>query len=58
MENQNMEECVQKKDVIVFNGDAVQKDVLWRNIERIRYQGRLDHNKGVVDIFFVDDVSG
>jgi hypothetical protein len=57
MEYEDMEECIKKQDDVVFNRDAIQQDRLRRYVESIRHQRRLNHDKGVVDIFLVKNVS-
>jgi hypothetical protein len=41
----------------VLDGDAVQQNGLRWHIDRVGHQRRLYHNKGIVNIFFIEDVS-
>ena len=53
VEDENMEEGVQKQDDIRFNRDAVEKNWLWGSVEGVGHQGRLDHDPRIVNIFLV-----
>ena len=52
-----MEERVEKKDNIGFNGDTVKEDGLRWRVKRIGHERGLNHDKRIVDICFVEDVS-
>lgn len=58
VEDENVEEGVEKKDGVGFDGDGIKEDSFWRNFEVVRHKRWLNHHKRVVDIFRVEDVSG
>ena len=54
-----MEECVEKEDDVGLDGDTVEEDRERLGlIERIGHESGLDHDQGVVDIFFVENMTG
>lgn len=42
----------------MLDGDAVEEYRLRRSVECIRHEGRLNHDEGVVNILFVENVPG
>jgi hypothetical protein len=57
MEDENMEESVEEKDDVVFDGDTVEKYGHRRSIETVRHKSRLDHDKRIVNVLFVQCVA-
>lgn len=45
VENEDVEECVKQEYDVRLDGNAVEKDRLWRGVEGIRHKRRLNHNK-------------
>ena len=54
VEDKDVEECVQQKNDIGFDGDTVQEHRLWWDVKCVRHQSRLNHGQGVVDVFLVE----
>jgi len=54
MEDKNVEKGVQEKNDIILDGNAIEKDGLWRDVESIRHKSWLNHNQRVVDILLVE----
>ena len=57
VEDENMEESVEEQDDIVLDRNTVEQDGLRGSVEGVRHEGRLNHDEGVINIFFVDDVA-
>ena len=56
MEDENMEKGIEQEDDVVLDGDAIEEYRLRGSIECIRHEGRLNHDEGVVNILFVENV--
>ena len=57
VENQNMEEGIEKKDDVRLDRDAIQQDRLGWNVKCIRHQRWLDHCQRVIDVLSIEHVS-
>ena len=57
VEDEDVEEGVQKEDDVWLDGYAVQEHGLGRGIKGIGHEGRLNHDQRVVDVFFVKDMA-
>ena len=58
VEDENVEECVEEKDVLGLDGGGVEQD--WGGgflVEGVAVEGGLDHDEGVADVFVVKDVA-
>lgn len=58
VENEDVEEGVKKQDDVGLDRDAIEQDGLWGDVKSVGHECRLDHDQGVVDVFFVQDMSG
>jgi hypothetical protein len=56
MEDKNMEECIEQEDDIMFDGNAVEENGLRGHIKGVGHQRRLNHDKRVIDILFIEDM--
>lgn len=57
MEDEDVEERVKEEDTVGLNRHAVKKHGLRWGIKGVGHEGRLDHDKGVVNIFFIEHMS-
>ena len=57
VEDEDMEERVEKEDNVGFNGDTVKEDGLRWRVKCIGHERGLNHDKRIVDICFIEDVS-
>jgi hypothetical protein len=57
MEDKNVEEGVEEKDNIVFDGYAVEKYGHRGSIESVRHKSRLNHYKRIINILFVQGMA-
>lgn len=59
MKNEDVEEGIEKKDHVRFDGDAVKENGhRLRLVKCVRHEGWLNHDEGVVDVLFVENVTG
>ena len=56
MENEDVEECIEKEDDVRFDRDAVKEDGLRGNVERIGHKSGLDHDERVVNVGFIENM--
>lgn len=57
VEDENVEESIQKQDAVGLDGDTVQQHRLGFALKAVGHQGGLDHDQRVVDILTVQDVA-
>ena len=57
VENEDVEECVEKEDDVGSDRDRVEEDRMSFSVESVGHQSGLDHDQGVVDIGVVHHVA-
>jgi len=57
VEDEDVEEGIEKKDDIVFDGHTVEEYGHGRSIESVRHKSRLNHDKRIVNVFFVQGMA-
>jgi hypothetical protein len=57
MEGQDVKECVEKENNVWLDRNRIQQNWDTGPAETIRHESRLDHNKRVVHVFAVQNMS-